>query len=388
MLRVLHVSAYYAPAFVYGGPPRSIHGLCRALRGAGVDVHVLTTDANGEGALPREVTAPERYEGVPVRYFPRTWPAFPIGSRPLTLALRQDVKRADLVHIHGLWNRVVWTAAREARRAGVPYVLSPRGMLESAALMHRSIRKRVAWQLVERATIEGAALLHATSERELATLRALRPEPNVVLVPNGVDIPLESGEGPRDPVIAFVGRLHPIKRLDLLVDAFASLHAARPDVRLVVAGPDEAGLRDPLTVRAGAAGAAITWLGPVDSREKAALLARAAALVMCSDSESFGLSAAEAMAAGVPVVVTRTCPWAEVERCGAGFWVDQRPGAIAEALQRLLANPEAARAMGARGRALIESRYRWEAVAQALRECYEEVASAVGCSEVVRPAVI
>ena len=73
-VRVLHVSAYYAPAFVYGGPPRSIHGLCLALRRRGVDVSVYTTDANGVATLPPHLTEPHEYEGVPVTYFPRSWP--------------------------------------------------------------------------------------------------------------------------------------------------------------------------------------------------------------------------------------------------------------------------------------------------------------------------
>ena len=380
-MRVLHVTAYYAPAFVYGGPPRSIHGLCRALHDAGVDVQVFTTDANGDEALPRDVTQKESYEGVAVRYFTRTWPASPLGSRPLGAALRQALLTTDLLHIHGLWNRVVWTAAREARRAGVPYVLSPRGMLEGAALTHRSIRKRVAWTLVERATIDGAAFLHATSEREQETLRALRPDADIALVPNGVDLPpaVRHTVERYEPVIAFIGRLHPIKRLDLLIDAFAMLHAAHHSkARLVIAGPDEAGLRDALTARAGAAAPAIAWRGPIDADQKAALLAKASALVLCSDSESFGLSAAEAMAAGVPVVVTRTCPWEDVERERAGFWVAHDPSSIAAALATLLDDPDAAHAMGARGRALIERKYRWPSVAAALVGHYAQVTHARG----------
>ena len=73
-LRVVHVSAYFAPAFVYGGPPRSILGLCRAQRDAGVDVQVITTTANGDSELPQTVVARGEYEGIPVRYCERAWP--------------------------------------------------------------------------------------------------------------------------------------------------------------------------------------------------------------------------------------------------------------------------------------------------------------------------
>jgi glycosyltransferase involved in cell wall biosynthesis len=246
-------------------------------------------------------------------------------------------------------------------------------MLEDGALAHRALRKRLAWTLIERATVEGATALHATSAHEHDTLVRMRPSAEVVLVPNGVDIPELPPHASRRPVIAFIGRIHPIKRLDLLVDAFVRLHAQRGDATLVIAGPDEAGLRGALTARAGSAAAAITWPGAVDVAAKTALLAEAAAVVVCSDSESFGLSAAEAMAAAVPVVVTRTCPWAEVERHGAGYWVEQSADAIAGAVQALLADPTAARAMGARGRALIEQKYRWDVVARDLIQYYERI---------------
>jgi glycosyltransferase involved in cell wall biosynthesis len=374
-VRVLHVCAYYAPAFAYGGPPRSVHGLCRALRRHGVDARVVTTDANGDGVLPSALTSAGEFEGVPVTYFPRTWPSEPIGSTLLTRALRSAVRRFDLVHIHGLWNRVVWAAAREAARAGVPYVLSPRGMLEDAALAHRRWRKRLAYAAIERHTIDGAALLHATSDREEATLRASRPESGVVRIPNGVDVPVlaAGAAGERPPTIAFVGRLHAIKRLDLLLDAFDRVVRLRPDARLVVAGPDEQGLQDALSRRHPEHRASIEWLGEVDGGARDALLARARALVLCSDSESFGMSVVEAMAAATPVVVTTTCGWADLPAHGAGVRVEQSPDAIASALVRLLDEGALASSLGRRGRAWVEESFTCDAVAAAFDAAYRQV---------------
>jgi glycosyltransferase involved in cell wall biosynthesis len=121
-------------------------------------------------------------------------------------------------------------------------------------------------------------------------------------------------------------------------------------------------------------GASVTWTGRVDDAGKHALLEAASALVLCSDSESFGMSAAEAMAAATPVVVTRTCPWPEVASHEAGFWVEQTPGAIADALIALLADEPGARAMGQRGRALIAGQYTWRHAAAALINEYEAIA--------------
>ena len=377
-MRVLHVCAYYAPAYVYGGPPRSIHALCRALPSEGISVQVFTTDANGPGTLPSVVTEARAFEEVPVRYFHRSWPRWPIGSRGLAHALAREVIAYDAVHIHGLWNRVVWAAAGEARRAGVPYVLSPRGMLEPGALAHRSWRKRVAYALIENGVLAGASLLHATSETERETLRELKPRAPVVLIPNGIDASAGPLPEPRTPGpnVLFVGRLHPIKRPDLLIDAFAALRRRHPAARLVVAGPDERRMRAELVARAGDHAGYIRWVGEVNAVERSALLRDAAALVMCSDSESFGMSVLEAMAAAVPVVVTRTCPWPDVHRHGSGFWVAQRVDAVADALDRILANADAAREMGRRGRALAESRYRWEVIASMFATHYRALSPA------------
>src|SRR5262249_61630697 len=134
-------------------------------------------------------------------------------------------------------------------------------------------------------------------------------------------------------------------------------------VRVVIAGPDEAGHRESLGAAFAASGADVVWTGEVNGREKADLLSAAAALVLCSDSESFGLSVAEAMASRTPVVVTRTCPWPDVEHEGAGRWVAHDPAAIAAALDEILDDPALARAMGERGRALVERDYTWPATA-------------------------
>jgi glycosyltransferase involved in cell wall biosynthesis len=358
----------------------------QALQRQGVAVDVFTTDANGSARLPPEVTASGDFEGVPVRYFRRDWPSQPMGSRRLAQALRAAVPACDVVHIHGLWNRVVWAGAREARRAGVPYVVSPRGMLERAALAHHRWLKRWGWALVERRTVRDAALLHATSERELETLREMAPSSRVALVPNGIDLDSsdavtsdarrELGLTGSGPLVVFLGRLHPIKRVDLLVDAFTRARARRPDAQLVIAGPDETGMRTALTSRGRDAADGTIWMGEVDRLRTRALLAAASALVMCSDSESFGMSVVEAMNAGVPVVVTRTCPWSDVERHGAGFWVEQRADDIADALVRIFERPDLAHEMGARGRALVATRYRWDVVAQSLAARYAELVAA------------
>lgn len=383
-MRVLHATAYFAPAYAFGGPPRSLLALCQAQLAAGLDVEVYTTTANGAGELP---PCPEgtRFEGVAVRYFPLEPPRRWLGAPGLGPALEQAGDSADVIHIHGLFNRTVWVAARAARRAGVPVVLSPRGMLQPAARRHHAWRKRLAWLLADRRVVAAAALLHATSAAERNTLGHVGPAARVVHIPNPVAVTEATPEGRRAarravganaPFVLALGRLHPIKRLDLVLAAFARLSARHPDARLVIAGPDERGFRRRLEPLARPIGARVVWLPEVDGALKAGLLAEARALVQCSDGESFGMSIAEALGAGTPVVVTESCGWPEVAEAGAGLRVPQQADAVAQALDVLLVDEARARRMGAAGSRLIAREYAPAVVGPRWREVYAAVLDA------------
>jgi glycosyltransferase involved in cell wall biosynthesis len=385
-LRVVHVCAYFAPAFVYGGPPRSVLALCQAQRDAGTDVRVVTTSANGDGEISEELIARGEYEGIPVRYCSRAWPRSIFYAPSFASVLATELRDADVLHIHGLWNAAVWSAAAAARHLRRPYVLSPRGMLAPAALAHDAWRKRLVYPLTDRRVIRDAARLHATSQVEFNELTQLTEFDRVVYVPNGVELPRVSdsvGGAARKrfklpaeaPLVLFLGRIHPIKRLDLLADAFGLVLRQHADAHLVIAGPDEDGHRAQIAPRFTPFGDAVTWTGRLDDTSKRRLLDAAAVLVMCSDTESFGMSVAEAMAAGKPVVVTRTCPWPDVESHRTGFWVDQTSQAVAAGVNAVLSDRSAARDMGCRGRSLVASQYSWPHAASALINTYKAVAA-------------
>jgi glycosyltransferase involved in cell wall biosynthesis len=383
-LRVVHACAYFAPAWVYGGPPRSILGLCQAQRAAGFDVSVVTTSANGDGELPSGVTSAGAYGGVPVRYVPRGAPKGLFRAPALASVLADELAAADTLHIHGLWNATVWTAAAAARGRQVPYVLSPRGMLEPPARRHHRWRKRASYLAFDRRVLRDAARLHVTSRTEARTVERATGR-DVVYVPNGVstfDGPVPApaevrawlGLPASAPIVLFLGRLHPLKRLDLLAGAFVMVRRRFPEARLVCAGPDEAGLQPQLAAALGADAAGTIWTGAVDEQMKWGLLGACSTLVLCSASESFGQSVAEAMAAARPVVVTRTLSWHDVESRRAGFVVDSTPEAIADGIVAIMGDPTAAEAMGRRGRELVSQSYSWEHAAAALGGVYAQLA--------------
>src|SRR5262245_6170079 len=159
-MRVLHVIPYFAPAFNYGGPPRCILDLCKALLKVGVNVEVFTTTANGSFDLPASLQGADVYEGVSVRYFPRAFPRRFFGAAGLAETIQGVLGSYDLVHTHGLWNLPALIASRAARRAGLPYVISLHGMLESGSMAHKSWRKRFAYLITERRILASAAFLN------------------------------------------------------------------------------------------------------------------------------------------------------------------------------------------------------------------------------------
>jgi len=376
------VSPYFPPALPYGGPPASVLGLCQGLQRAGVDVEVVTTTANGSDSLPASPVGGDVYEGVPVRYAERSFPRRFFGARvrpPLTEAL----SRADVCHVHGVWNVPEWWASHLAHAAGVPYVISPRGMLQPQAMQIGRWRKAAALALLDGRNLKGASLLHATSDQEAVALRDLAFGPPIAVIPNGVDLreaakasggfAARLGLPPNAFVVLFLGRMHRIKRLDLLVDAFVELRRTQPDAHLVLAGPDEQGLLPSLQRRLSTHVTHLRAIGAVQGDDKWALIKDADVMVQCSDSESFGLAVVESLASGVPVVATRTCPWSVLEAHECGLWVEQSAPAIAAALRTLAEDPLRRARMGERAAAFAEAHYSWDAAAQLMAAEYTRV---------------
>jgi glycosyltransferase involved in cell wall biosynthesis len=378
-MRVLHVTPYFAPAYYYGGPPSSILGLCQGLQEHGVDVEVLTTSANGRDRLPPEVVDRNEFEGVPVHYLNWAFPRRFFGASHLHDSLRRALTRANLIHLHGLWNVPVWMASLACRHYGQPFVVSPRGMLDPGSLAFRRWRKKLSFQAIERHYLKRAQFLHATSEQEESNLEGLELGRPVVRIPNGVSLPdnprrvdvrARFGLREEDVLVLYLGRLHPTKRLDLLVSSMERVTARHSLANLLLAGRED-GVSPQRVVNFGKSGR-VRWIGEVDTDTKWSLLAEAAMLVLCSDSESFGMCVVEAMAAGTPVVVTKTVPWAAVAARGCGLWVEQTIEGLVYGIEHLLDHPEEAQFMGQRGKQLVQEKYSWRGVAREMTEAYQD----------------
>jgi len=380
---ILHVIASLAPES--GGPAKACLEMARATARRGHRVAIFTTDRGMRRAPPARETGSD---GVAISCFPTEAPRLIGTSWPLARALAKSVGGFGLVHLHSLHLFHDWATARACRAKGVPYILRPHGSLDPYQHRQHRWRKAILELLFQDRVTAGAALIHYTSEDEMR-----RSAPNArgvpgAVVPLGLDpadyaaLPARGGFRARHPeigarpVVLFMGRLHAKKGLDLLAQAFAGCAEAL-DAHLVVAGPDD-GMAAPVRriLDAAGLGGRVTFTGMVEGGDKLALLADADLFVLASHHENFGLAVVEALACGVPVLISEEINlWREVAAAECGLVVPLSPPGIAEAIAALLRDPARRRAMGERGRALVAGRFAWDKVAAQLEEVYRRAAA-------------
>lgn len=369
-----------------GGPSTVVRMLANRQARAGLKVSLLTTD-QGEraGEHPLELDAGILHTRVNVK-----------GSDRLAYApgfakeMRQQLSGCDVVHVHSIFTYPVHTALREALWARVPVVLRPCGILHRYSLKRRHWPKRVYLNLWGGMVERACSAWHYTSENEAAQSWPWKQKPHFVL-PNGIEpdeLKIEDAQALTilerkwpglggAPYVLFLGRLHPKKRLDLLLAAFREV--SREGQKLVIAGPDECGswpelaallLRDPEMARR------VIRIELVAGVEKAALLAGARVFALPSEHENFGVAALEALAVGTPVLlapqvdligVIKSADWGEVIPLEISAW-----GA---AIARCLAQPRQTATERNCRREWIAERFSWESIAARLTEHYRTVIS-------------
>lgn len=344
-----------------GGPSRSVTAVADALAQEGAQVTLLSaeTDSDAPLVLPRQPDVALKTLNADPRA--GLWRAAeaPFG-RAVGRAIQSD--QATVVHTHGLWVPSNRAAALAARRAGVPLVVSPKGMLSPRAFSVKRAKKELGWRLYQRRTLHVAAAFQATSEAEADDIRRFGFRQPVAVIPHGVALPTSAtcADASGDRTALFLSRFHPIKGLPDLIEAWDRV---RPSGwRLLLVGPDEGGHRaevERLVAERGLAHS-VAFRQPVGESEKPDVFAAADLFVLPSHSENFGLVVAEALAFGLPVLTTRGTPWQALPQEGCGWWTDTGADALADALLEATTTPlSELRAMGLRGRAYVERDLSW-----------------------------
>lgn len=374
-MKVLHVVPSFYPAHYYGGPIQSTLHLCRKLAEAGCEIRVLTTNANGPASVLDVPTdgEVEVAPGVRVLYANRTRPdSF---SLALLARLPEMSRWADVVHLTSVYSFPVMPAMLAARMAGKPMVWSPRGSLQRWAGSTR-VRLKDAWDAACSAIQPKNTVLHVTSEDEAAESAVRYPRLRTAIIPNGVHVPADLNRKPGDGTLrlVFLGRLHPKKGVENLLEAAAMLG----DVRwsLAIAGKGDADYTASLRRRIAELGLSdrVALLGEVIGAEKQAALENADLAVFPSYTENFGIVIAEAMAHALPVIASKATPWSGVEERDCGLWVENDPATVRDAIVRISRMPM--REMGTRGREWMLAEYSWDRAAAATAALYARLTGA------------
>ena len=381
-----------------GGPPRSAVGLCHALCDLGCATDICTVDLGTAFGEPVEHDpARTTVHQAPCRVWKQARAYLPRGFRAMLTGVARD---ADVIHSHGLWAAVNHDAAVVAARLGTPHVISVRGMLEGPALRRSAWKKALAAPLYVNRNLRRARCLHALSEAEVRSIRDYGLNNPVAIVPNGVEAALFDSPGDRAraesrwpelrgcKIILFLGRIHPIKGLVHLVEAWRRLAPRHEGWRLVIAGPDEGGYLDTVrkAIARGKLDGRVTLTGGVWGPDKFALMAAADVFVLPSFSEGFSIVLLEAMASALPVVITSAANVPAVGQVGAGLTAEPTADAFGEALGRLLALPGDERTrMGRRGVQLVRERFTWSASAALMLDVYRWICGQGGVPDCVVP---
>jgi glycosyltransferase involved in cell wall biosynthesis len=260
-----------------------------------------------------------------------------------------------------------------ARLKGIPYIITPRGMLEPWILKQNPWKKKLGLFLYQRNDLKKAVLIHATCELEKKNIRNLGFENPISIIPNGVDLSevkeVKTNYGTKK--IVFLSRIHPKKGIELLLQAWRTIDTA--DWTLEIAGNGEAAYIETLAQSAQDL-KNVQFVGPQFGEAKWDFLRSADVMVLPTHSENFGIVVAEALAVGVPVITTEGAPWADLNTTNCGWWINLSLVNLKRSLEQVMeCSPTQIKKMGDNGQRLVKEKYDIKGVAKKMTELYKKI---------------
>ena len=355
-----------------GGPTTCTYTLLKGLQEQGVSADLLTFDAEDND----EIISRESFMKI---LTPPKNPRFGY-SKELKEWLEKH-SDYDLYHTNALWQYASHAAAVYSHKHNKPYVISAHGMLYPEGLKKSKWFKKVALALFQKKDLNKATAFHATSDKEMMYLRAFGLTQPIAVIPNAIDVNAfrksnsESKSNHRK--IGFLGRLAPIKNLELLIEAWAKSKATTRAAELVIIGDgDEAYVDELKTVIKSQDIDNIIFTGFLSGKAQEDVMQQLSYLVLPSKSENFGMVVPEALAREIPVIASKGTPWEELNTHHCGWWVDNDLASLSAALDKALIMNESKRLeMGQNGRTLVEHKYSKEAVSEMMTSFYEWILS-------------
>lgn len=343
-----------------GGPARSVPQTCIELAKLGLHIEIIAQPSSNPVDIPE---------------IPNLKIIFYTYSELIKFAKDLSNTNYDLIHLQHIWAPYIPIMANAARKKGIPYIITPRGMLEPWIMARNSWKKKLAMMLYQRKDLNKASLLHATAEMEADSIRKLGFKNPIAVIPNGIDLsdlPAPKREYGNKKMV-FLSRIHPKKGIELLLEAWNQINIG--DWTLEIAGDGEPAYIesikqriDFLTLKS------VKLVGPRYGEEKWNFIKSADIFVLPTFSENFGIVVAEALAMGVPVITTQGTPWQELETFNCGWWIDLSLETLKANLEiAMKCNSKALIEMGNNGTELISRKYDIKAVALQLTEEYQKL---------------
>jgi glycosyltransferase involved in cell wall biosynthesis len=378
-MKILHVVPTYLPAWRYGGPIRSVHGLAKALVNRGHEVYVYTTNIDGPNVLDVPTNTPVNIDGILVYYFPCEVLLRRLYiSKEMKIRALCDIEKFDVIHLHSIFLWPTWMISRLAIKNNIPYILSPRGMLINKLIKKKNLIIKKIWiYLFEEKTIANAKYIHFTTKLEHDEFVRLNFQSKLFLtIPNGYEfheefnyktLDLNKLENFSPPYIIFVGRVNWKKGLDRLIQAMKFIS----DCQLLVVGNND-GMMEKLIdqVKNLDLKNRVHFIGEVDGEEKNDLIRKSKMLVLPSYSENFGNVLLEAMALGIPVAVTKDVGLVDdILAHMTGVLLPDDPVGMGNKLAETLRNEELLNKMGKAGYQFSKN-FSWDSIAIKFEKAY------------------
>lgn len=362
------------------GPSYSVPRLCESLIERGIDVTLATLAWPGT-----------RGDLQYLKTFPMSVPLKRLGASSAMHHWLEDTATSDeslIIQSHGMWQLNSLYPGWVARKHQCKLIVSPRGAFSPWAMANGSRFKKMFWALLQRPALRPVVLFHATAESEYEDIRRLGFKQPVAVIPNGIDVPswsVESRIKASRRTVLFLGRLHVTKGLDLLLPAWVALEKAFPNWGLVIVGESAGYARETeyveeMRLLASTLGAKrVKFAGAKIGEQKWQAYADADLFVLPTRSENFGIAVAEALAMGVPAIVTRGAPWAGLVDRKAGWWTDISVEALRVALTEAMSMaPETLSTMGERGAQWMQQEFAWPRIGERMAATYAWLA---GCKQ-------
>lgn len=353
-----------------GGPARSITSLLQELSNDGVEVHLMA----GNSSNPIIAKLSDDLDRVHLLNTNLIG-----GFKNYTKVLERI--KPSIIHIHGVWQLPCHQLAKWARTNNVPYIISPRGMLEPWSLKQSSLKKKLALFLYQKNDLKHATVVHATSEMESENFHKLGINERTVVIPNGISLNQFSTNTIKTPklkkTLLFLSRIHEKKGIEILISAWERIPAKyKREWQVRIVGEGDSDYMNTLIAMVDNLNLSdeILFIGPKYGPEKIVEYQNADLFVLPTHSENFGMVIAEALASGLPVITTKGTPWGEIITHNCGWWIEIGVEPLINALSDALILDEMDRQkMGHNGKGFVERKYRINVISEQILKLYNQI---------------